>query len=692
MVGDPVGAPRRRRERFAFDLRGRSRWFSAMKPLVRVRWLAAMLSVVAGQAAPHVWEKVELTFHAQRHYANPYTDVDVWVDLQGPDFSRRCYGFWDGGDVFRVRVLATAPGAWTWRSGSNQDDPGLNAQSGEFGAVPWSEAEKADNPLRRGFLRPTANGHAFEYADGTPFLLLGDTWYAAATHRFKWYDDDRARPIGPDAGFKDYVRLRKSQAYNCVSIIAAFPNWADDGQPWEIWLDEAADLGVRSAWVDQGEIANHRPRNRWLVKDMANEGGRAFLFPGKVPAYEQVFPDVTRLNPAYFQYLDRKIDYLNAHGFVPFISAARRDLTSCWAKYYPWPDSYSRYIQYVWSRCQANNCLLSPVHYDWRAMSATSQQLNAAANLVIERYGHPPFGTPVSCLPSVSTLLNFGGPEENHWLTVHQIGNGREHEFYWYLTEIYHAIPARPGLNGEPYYSGMADKRYSPPYRYGAPGGTEADDRDVRSGIYGSFLSGGFAGHIYGAEGIWGADIEAGSSPFMWQAFLWNSANQMTHLPAFALSEGRRYADLVPDANLVTPNATHQAKGFLGWAYCARTPGRDYFLAYFEKDCPAGSLIRGARPDATYQAQWFDPRTGRWFQAGEGRLKANQWGWIEVPDFPPSGEGRLHAIWRRWITAPEFPSPGAGSPRTWWRRWITSPHYPSAEDWGLKLTLANAAP
>ena len=54
-------------------------------------------------------------------------------------------------------------------------------------------------------------------------------------------------------------------------------------------------------------------------------------------------------------------------------------------------------------------------------------------------YGPPPFGTLVSCNSSVSSLVNFGGPEENHWLTFHQIGNGREHEDYWYLTEIYRA-------------------------------------------------------------------------------------------------------------------------------------------------------------------------------------------------------------------------------------------------------------
>jgi len=274
-------------------------------------------------------------------------------------------------------------------------------------------------------------------------------------------------------------------------------------------------------------------------------------------------------------------------------------------------------------------------------MTATTKQLNAAANRVVERWGPPPFGTLASCNASVSSLLNFGGPEENHWLGFHQIGNLREHDAYWYLTEIYFAKPARPALNGEPYYSGMADKRYSPPYRYGAPGGTEADDRYVRSGIYGSFLSGGFAGHIYGAEGLWGADVEPGSSPFMWEAFLWNSANCLRHLTAFAFCEGRRYADLVPDANLVSPHETPQTKAYAGWAYCARTPEQDFFLAYFEKDCPEQSLIRGALANRSYETQWFDPRTGAWSKAGNGTVRANQWGWIRVPPFPSADDWAL---------------------------------------------------
>ena len=55
-------------------------------------------------------------------------------------------------------------------------------------------------------IRPSDNGHAFEYADGTPFFLLGDTWWATPTFRFRWYEDDTPRPLGPAAGFKDYVR------------------------------------------------------------------------------------------------------------------------------------------------------------------------------------------------------------------------------------------------------------------------------------------------------------------------------------------------------------------------------------------------------------------------------------------------------------------------------------------------------
>ena len=452
---------------------------------------------VAAAPPVHVWEKQEVTFRSARTWANPYTDVTVWVDLKGPNFRKRIYGFWDGERTFRVRFLATVPGEWKWESGSNPRDPGLSGRHGEFKAVAWSEEEKEENPLRRGFLRATANRHAIEQADGTPFFVIGDTWYSAGTNRFLWKDDNQEHPLGPDAGFKDYLRYRKVQGYNAVLIIAAFPAWATDEYPVELFMDNPERTCVRSAWTEYGTKS---------AKNMENEGGRAFLFPGKVPEFEKVFPDLDRINPAYFDYLDRKIDYLNEQGFIPFIEVARRDTGQVWKKYYSWPDSYARYIQYVWSRYQANNTVLSPIHFDIDQDTIPANDYNAAIKMVMSKFGPPPYGTLLTANSNPSTLVNFG---ENSWVTLHQIGNEREHDWYWYLTEIYQSLSHQPALNGEPYYAGYKDEfgLGEGGYKYGAEGGSDRDNQYVRSSMYGSFLSGGLAGHIYGAEGVWGADM-----------------------------------------------------------------------------------------------------------------------------------------------------------------------------------------
>lgn len=598
-----------------------------MKHILRFSWVLAALCVSAW-AAPepkpvHVWERQELTFAAAGSYANPYTDVIVWVELTGPHFQKRVYGFWDGGKTFRVRLVATEPGVWTWSSGSAPADAGLTGKSGSFSAIAWSDEEKQKNPLRRGFLRVSANHHALETADGMPFLVMGDTWYAVGTNRFRWYDDDNERPIGPTAGFKDYVRLRKAQGFNWVNVITAFPNWMTDGAPWHVVMNDPDKTTVRSAWTDF---------DTGSAKNMENEGGRPFLFPGKVPGYENMFPDVERINPDYFHYLDRKIEYLNEQGFVPFIEASRRDASLCWKKYYSWPDSYARFIQYIFSRYQANNVVLSPIHLDIISETVGPEEYKKAVRSVMDKFGPPPFGTLLSANANPSTLENWG---EDSWVTLQQIGNMREHNSYWYLTEIFRSPHPEPGVNGEPYYSGYVNARGPdhPGYKYGAQGGTERDAQFVRSSMYGSFLSGGLGGYVYGAEGIWGADIEPAAPVKMWDAFQWISGAQMKYLREFAFSLGKRYQELEPEADLVSPNKNHNLLAYEGWAYCARTPDKNIFLAYFEKGMPRAQ-IRGAKLNSVYRAQWFDPRNGSWSDAGDGKIHSNQIGMMELPDYP----------------------------------------------------------
>ncbi|MFW5890794.1 MAG: DUF4038 domain-containing protein [bacterium] len=578
-----------------------------------------------------MWGKTEIILQAEDEYDNLYKDVDVWVDLEGPNFKKRVYGFWDGENIFKIRITATKSGKWKWVSGSNKSDTGLNDNKGEFIAEEWNEKEKDENPCRRGFIRASENGHVLKYADGTPYFLLGDTWWSTPTYRFKWYDDDEKRPIGPKMGFKVMVKYRKKQGYNSVAMIAAHPTWNNDEYPENIVMDDEDGTIIRSAWNQPGTDS---------AKDMHNEGGRPFKFPGTVPGYEDVVPNFDRINPEYFQHMDKKIDYLNKQGFIPFIEIARRDVSQVWKKYYEWPESYVRYIQYIFSRYHANNCILSPIHFDLDKDSVSSKKYNEAIYKYIDNYGLPPFGNILSTNAHLTNLRNFGGPKENEWLSLYQIGNWtREHDQFWYLTEIYNHKPAKPGLNGEPYYPGC---------KLGWPHGNPPKDRKednlyCRSSMYGSVLSGGFAGHIYGAQGIWDSAVEEEADPKMWEALEWESGDQMHYLKKFILSEGSKYQELVPNSNWVYPNKTGDHIGFKGWAFCAGTQQRDFFLFYFEKECP-DVIFRGSFPERKYKGWWFNPRIGEWEKI-EGILTAHEsTGLIELPSTPSDNDWGLKLL------------------------------------------------
>ena len=304
-----------------------------MRMAVRGAWLAAVGACFWAPclvAAPvHPYERVELVFTAAGKYANPYTDVEMWVDLKGPGFTRRCYGFWDGGQTFRVRVTSTTPGEWTWTSGSSPADAGLSGKRGGFSSVAWSEAEKLQNPNRRGFPRATPNGHALEYADGTPYFAIGDFFYPASTWRYRWRDSDEKFEVSdPEAGYKDLLQYRIRQGFNMIFIISAFPSWACDGRPAR--FKDRSGVPMRDAWPNGNEDR---------AENMVNEENeRPFFFPGKGDGYPEVGPDMFRINPSYFRYLDKKMDYAADHGVVVLLETLRRDIAPYMKAYYGGAD------------------------------------------------------------------------------------------------------------------------------------------------------------------------------------------------------------------------------------------------------------------------------------------------------------------------------------------------------------------
>jgi hypothetical protein len=595
--------------------------FLILSIVLPLHWIACTTD---NSKTVHVWEKVEIKLNALESYKNPYTDVAVWVDLEGPGFEKRCYGFWNGGNEFIVRILAIKAGEWNWHSGSNVEDVGLSGRRGWFKAINWSEEELSENPIRRGMVSASDNGHTFKYPDGSPYFLLGDTWWPTGTFRYPWYEGEKDRPIGPEAGFKDYVKYRKKQGYNCIAMIAALPNWANDDKP--DYLETPDGIEIRQAWHQIGTNS---------AKDMYDEdGNRAFLFPGIIPGYEDYFPDINRINPAYFTNLDKKIDYLNEHGFIPFIEVARRDIGPAWFNFYKWPESYTRYIQYIWSRYQANICFFSPIHFD-NDGSLAAKFWNQAANLVIETYGAPPFETMVSCNPTGSSLENFGHVEKAKWINFHQIGNfhselGHGHRSYTLLTDIFNMQPPIPAINGEPYYDGQ----------HGTKPGSKEAALYARSAMYGSVLSGGLGGHIYGAgkegeEGgaMWGGNVEDAARFKVWDGIQWTSGDQLRHLKTFVMSVGFRYRDLIPMAENLSPHKSSNDDDWMGWAYCSGTADKELYLLYFEKECKS-AVLSGLKPLQKYSAVWFNPREGNWLDKSSIEVVSDQSGKVVLPMFP----------------------------------------------------------
>ncbi len=591
----------------------------------------------------HMWEVHEIVLTSEHIFDNPYIDVTVWVDLKGPNFNKRVFGFWDGGNTFRVRVTATAPGTWTYVSGASVEDAGLIGKNGGFLALEWTEAEKEKNPCRRGMVIATENGHAMQYTDGTPYIMVGDTWWALATYRYPWVDDEKERPIGPDMSIKDMARHRRKQGYNAVGMICAFPTWANDGKPATIPMNDEHNSFVRGAWANCSVEDWTKIRSdpeiaaRTSARDMHNSGGRVFQFPGKVAGYEDLIPDYDRINPEYFKELDKKMDWLNANGFTVFIEALRRDCSKTFKYYYDWPMVYTRYIQYIFARYQANNCIFSPIHFDVKMQSIDAREFNEPINLFIDLYGKPPFGTLMGTNAPGSTKTAYGGPDEQHWKTMDQIGNFRDHEHYWLLTDIFNDDNPVPAINGEPYYPGhvsiMAGKNgYLTDFIFGNVDSRE-DQLNFRSSLFGSALSGGYGGNLAGYEGMWSGNVEPEEEPYkVWDTMTFPVTNQARYFRDFLLSEGKRYEELIPDPDLLFPSKAGHYTGWRGWAYCSATENRDLVFGYTEKDCPP-VRIRGLRPYDTYEISFFNPHTGEWLKE-TSILTVNHLGTIVLPDEP----------------------------------------------------------
>jgi hypothetical protein len=580
----------------------------------------------------HIWEMKEIILKAENNYNNYYTDVTCWVELRGPDFSKRVYGFWDGSNIFIVRIVATKPGKWQWISGSNQpDDKGLNNQTGEFTAIGWSKEEKLQNPNRHGFIRPTSNGHALQYADGTPFLLIGDTWLAGATWRLPFRNVAAASGYvpGPGIGFEDAVAYRKNQGFNSVSMIACFPNWESDCHA-STYADSNG-IFVRNAWEKFDYLIEN---GKMTAKNMRDEYGNK---PFKMSHEHTGVADFDNIIPEYFQSLDKKMQHLSDQGFVPLLETVRRDMCPTWKAYFDFNESFARYVQYLISRYGAYNLIFSGIHLDWipKEYSLTADEFNEALTYHLKKYGPLPFEQPHTTLINNSTYTQFGHNQDCPWLTMHSVGNTpRDHGVYKAIENLFKLDPSYPAINFEPYYTGW-NHEINMPNGERPPANSKRDNYFSRAQMYGSIFSGGLSGHVHGTSSydITTTGEPAGIRHHIWDALKFESGKYMQHLKTFIMSEGDKYQELQLSSQNIQPQKVEgsPARGLDGWSFMMRTTEKDLALLYFENEAVLPRLS-GFKSNTSYYFQWFNPSTGEWKE--KITIKTDKKGILVVPEFP----------------------------------------------------------
>jgi hypothetical protein len=208
------------------------------------------------------WERAEFEARNGTRYRDPVRDVVFNAVFDSPDGRVRSVGgFWDGGDLWRVRFMPDVPGRWSYELSFSD---GSGAVSGSFDCF----AAGLDDPP--GPLGPdAANPLWFGFRSGAHVLLrslhVGDRFFAE-----NW----------PAAEREEFLDWAQAAGYNMLSIASFFVNRDSPGRGagWRtprLWPIDPAEYRKAEAILD--DLA----ARRILVFPFAGLFGRAGYNPNE---------------------------------------------------------------------------------------------------------------------------------------------------------------------------------------------------------------------------------------------------------------------------------------------------------------------------------------------------------------------------------------------------------------------------
>jgi len=501
-------------------------------------WVVVSLALTARADAEQRIETnrvAEIALVSEKTYANPFAEIRLDAIVTQPDGNPlRVPAFWAGGNRWCFRYASSQPGQVVWRTEcSDAANPKLHGVEGKLDVVAYA----GDNPLyRHGPIRVAKDRRHFEHADGTPFFWLGDTWWKGLCKRLTW------------EGFQELAADRKAKGFSVVQIVCG-------------------------PYPDEGMF-----EPRW-----ENEGGKP---------YET--RDFTVVNPAYFEYADRRIEHLVEAGIVPAIVGGwgRGDcdgmrMAGVDGIKRHWRNLIARYGAYptVWIIGGESG---GP---PWTEVARYVQK--------IDPYRHPATVHPFhSARLSVTdeTVIDFDMLQTGHgdW----DAARGAIPK----LQAAYAREPVMPVMIGEYCYEGHMQTAFQDVQRYV---------------FWGTMLSGS-AGHTYGAAGVWHASVEG--DPGIARVYDFTTWKEGMNFPGSTqLGLGKRLLEQYPWARF-EPHPEWVEAG----CFAAGIPGEVRFIYLPRRNVYnwTGPLVKNLEPDVDWHAYYFDPATGRQYDLGTMKAKA----------------------------------------------------------------------
>jgi hypothetical protein len=479
--------------------------------------LSAFLFCVVASCAPketldsaEQWVTYEITLISETQFINGYTDAEVWAEFtneQGEKLTRPA--FWDGGQTWKVRFASPdAPTAWTWTTFSTPEDKGLSGKTGRLRTVEYTGKNEL---VRHGLLRMSPGRRNVVHADGTPFLVVGDTPWAIP---FRATTDQ----------VLTYARDRQKKGFNTALLMSVQPDRYAEGP-------------------DQRNISEGFAR----AFDDLPEG------------------HLNKLKPEYFAYLDSLTAILVDHGIVPVYQPVfhgfgwkGKTVLGTTAD----PEEYARYCRYLVARYGSQ-----PAFWLVSGDGTGRDPGVKPGGEAIEKWDayHQPAG--IHYNPADNHLPEWAQGDstkgfhfnrtyqEEAWLDFQWAQSGHDGKHLTYKVEqMYDYEPVKAVLNGEPTYEGMGGGRNGLGWWQGEEAWTQ-------------LMHGETMGVVYGAAGLWQWKVSADepgwdewtNPPFDWKHALGQEGSQYVGFVSRAF-KGYDFADMERRWDLAKNNKPLLAK------------------------------------------------------------------------------------------------------------------------------------